>query len=313
MWKTGIGMVGSLALATGIGGAAWGQNSHSFSKGPDSVDLSAVAAGPAMACEDFAYRTNYDWTIFSAETVAAADGAPEHCRLDGFIRPEIRFQVNLPTDWNGRYYMHGNGGFAGTQPGDGSRGAARDAALKAGFATAYTDTGHDADVFPLGTFAFKDIAAEVDYTYRSIYLTAITGKALVEEYYGQPETYAYWDGCSTGGRQGLVFAQRFPEVFDGIVAGAPVLNFTDIMIEFVWNTLAIESAEPITAGQMETVSDIILGQCDATDGAEDALIRDPRQCDFDPARDLPVCEGGTSDACLSQAQADAMAKIYGGT
>jgi len=292
---------------------ALAQNGYSFTGSPATVDLSAVAAAPSMACADFAYRTTYDFTIFSAELVPASDTVPEHCRLDGLIRPEIRFQVNLPTAWNGRFYMHGNGGYAGTQPGDGSRGGARDAAVAAGFAAAYTDTGHDASVFPLGTFAYRDLAAEVDYTYRSIYLTAITAQDLVAEYYGQADSYSYWDGCSTGGRQGLVFAQRFPEVFDGIVAGAPVLNFTDIMIEFVWNTLAIESAEPLSDGQLATMAELVYGQCDALDGAEDGLIRDPRQCEFHPAADLPVCDGAVTDSCLSQAQVDAVSRIYGGT
>lgn len=300
---------GSLLVPT----IASAQNMHSFSQGPATVDLSEVAARPAKACDDLAFLTTYDYTIFGAELVPASGETPEHCRLDGFIRPEIRFEVNLPTDWNGRFYMHGNGGFAGTQPGQGSRGATRDAALAQGFATAYTDTGHDSNVFPLATFAFKDMAAEVDYSYRSIYLTAITAQDLVADYYGQPDSYSYWDGCSTGGRQGLVFAQRFPTVFDGIVAGAPVLNFTDIMIEFVWNTLALESAETLTAGQLKTMSDVVYEKCDAVDGAQDGLIRDPRQCAFDPATDLPVCTGEASDSCLTQAQVDAVSRVYGGT
>lgn len=301
-------IMGYVASAT----TAAAQNLHSFSRAPTQADLSAVAAEPAMECAGFSFRTTYDFTIFDAELIPASETAPEHCRLDGLIRPEIRFQVNMPTAWNGRFYMHGNGGFAGTQPGQGSRGVARDAALTTGFATAYTDTGHDSNVFPLGTFAFKNLGAEVDYAYRAIYLTAVTGQALVAEYYGQPDSYSYWDGCSTGGRQGLVFAQRFPEVFDGIVAGAPVLNFTDTMIEFVWNTLALESAEPLSAGQLKTMADAIYGECDAKDGAEDGLIRDPRQCAFDPAADLPVCEGEMAEDCLTKAQLGAVTRVYGG-
>ena len=92
-----------------------------------------------------------------------------------------------------------------------------------------------------------------------------------------------------------------------------MLNFTDIMIEFVWNTLARESAEPLSPGQLETMADVVYGQCDATDGVEDGLIRDPRQCDFDPARDLPVCEGEAQNSCLTQAQVDAVSRVYGGT
>ena len=109
-------------------------------------------------------ETTYDYTIFSAEVIPATDTVPEHCRVDGLIQPEIRFQVNLPTEWNGRFYMHGNGGYAGTQPNSPGRAAYRDAALAKGFGTAYTDTRHDSAVFPLGTFAYQDQAAEVDYT-----------------------------------------------------------------------------------------------------------------------------------------------------
>jgi len=134
--------------------AALAQNGYSFIDAERSATQYALApARPRVACADLAAATPSN-TIVAAETIASADGVPEHCRVSGLIAPEIRFEINLPSAWNRRFYMFGNGGFAGETPATGSRPYLRAAALLHGFATASTNTGHDATSEPLATFMF---------------------------------------------------------------------------------------------------------------------------------------------------------------
>ena len=320
--NTGILRAAALALGAGgvlllFDGTVAAQNGSSFLDASRSaIDYTVATTRPAVACESLRSLTGHDFSIVSATVVETTPEVPEHCRLFGVIPPEIRFNVNLPTGWNGRFYMHGNGGYAGDPPE--SAGAQRTAgrAVAQGFATAYTDTGHDNRVEPLGTFAHDNLGKEIDYAFRAVHLTTVTAKTLIGTYYGTAERFAYWDGCSTGGRQGLISAQRFPDDFDGILAGAPVLNFTDIQIAYVWNNQALER-HPLNPARMSLVGEAVYARCDATDGLEDGLITDPRACDFDPARHLEVC-GGSSDGggnaagCFSAGEIETLQAIYGG-
>jgi len=184
---------------------------------------------PKVACADLRSLTGYEFTVITANVVAAADEASEHCRVSGQILPEVRFEVNLPTSWNRRLYMFGNGGYAGERFEAKGRVASRNKALRHGFAVAATNTGHDTDAEPFATFATNDQKL-VDYAFRAVHTTAETAKRLVRAYYGEPQARSYFDGCSTGGRQGLMSAQRFPKDFDGIAVGAPVLSFSGTMV-----------------------------------------------------------------------------------
>ena len=125
-----------------------------------------------MACRDLLGMTDPDMSIVSAEIIPAADGVPEHCRVNGLLAPEIRFQVNLPAYWNRRFYMNGNGGFAGESPEAPNRAALRATALRHGFVSATTNTGHDAAQEPLATFAERNYQKVVDYAFRAVHLTA---------------------------------------------------------------------------------------------------------------------------------------------
>ena len=300
---------GALLLA---GMAANAQNGSSFLDASRSaIDYTVATTRPAVACESLLSLTGHDYSIVSATMVGATTDVPEHCRLFGVIPPEIRFNVNLPTGWNGRFYMHGNGGYAGNPPESAGTQRTAGRAVAQGFATAYTDTGHDNRVEPLGTFAHDNVGKEIDYAFRAVHLTAVTAKTLIATYYGTAERYAYWDGCSTGGRQGLMSAQRFPDDFDGILAGAPVLNFTDIQVAYVWNNQAL-ARHPLSPAKMSLVGETVYAQCDATDGLEDGLIDDPRRCDFDPARDLPRCGAAAGDACFTTGEIATLRAIYGG-
>ena len=306
-------VLAGLIATLGLAGPAAAQNGFSFGDAAQSVTGYARATvRPQMGCRDLLGLTDTDVSIISADVIAAADGVPEHCRVNGVMAPEIRFQVNLPVVWNRRFYMNGNGGFAGESPETPGRSALRAAALRHGFVTATTNTGHDATQEPLATFAERSYQKLVDYAFRAVHLTAVTAKTMAARYYDRPVAFAYWDGCSTGGRQALMEAQRFPADFDGIVAGAPVLNFVDTLILGLWHARALEEA-PITLDKLKIVADTLYAKCDGADGLVDGILDDPRRCDFDPVRDLPVCAAGYEGAaCVTSAQAAALKKMYGG-
>ena len=203
------------------------QNGYSFLDAAKSaVNYSAATVEPAATCESLRRLAETGLTITATTMVPASESAPAHCQVRGVIAPEIQFEVLLPARWNRRFYMMGNGGFAGEALDNPVRIAARHTALRHGFAAATTNTGHDAEAEPLGTFAYRNLQKQIDYAYRAVHMTAVTAKRVIHAYYDRPQSFSYWDGCSTGGRQGLMSAQRYPGDFDGIVAGAPVLDFT---------------------------------------------------------------------------------------
>ena len=208
--------------------------------------------------------------------------------------------------------MFGNGGHAGEALDDAGRVAQRNEALNLGFAVAQTNTGHDARKEPGATFVLSNPQKAIDYAYRAVHITATTAKDITREFYGKPASFAYWNSCSNGGRQGLIEAQRFPEDFDGIVANAPWVSQTGFTIGAMWNQKALSEA-PVTPAKLALLAERVMAKCDAIDGLKDGLIDDPRKCSFDPARDVLACSAGTDGAdCLTAAQAGAIAKIYGG-
>ena len=233
---------------------------------------------------------------------------PAFCRVSATLksapRSDIRVEVWLPAGgWNGRLQVVGNGNFAGT-----ISYAAMASALAAGYATASTDTGHQGP--PKNTFVNDDVL--LDFVSRAIHQTTIAGKAIVNAFYGRAQTFAYFNGCSTGGRQALTEAQRFPNDFDGIVAGAPASDSSKQVFGQIWiyqATAAPGAALPKNA--LEILHKAVLQACDARDGVTDGAIENPLTCGFDPR--TIVCRPGSDPAsCLTAAQADAAAKIYAG-
>ena len=305
--RLGSIVVAALAVLAVVSPAA-AQNRYSFIDAARSpLNFSRATVKPQLACPDVRSLTTGSVSILAVEIVAAADGVPEHCRVTGSIAPEIHFEVNLPAAWNRRFYMSGNGGFAGEASDSPPRAAVRAASLRHGFVTATTNTGHDATKEPLASFAL-DPQKVTDYAFRAVHLTAISAKGIAARYYDRPVAYAYWDGCSTGGRQALISAQRFPGDFDGIIAGAPVLNFVDTTVAGLWNAAALAEA-PLTLDTLKLVADVVYAKCAGADG----VIDDPRRCPFDPARDLPMCAGVVpGPGCVTEPQARALKKIYGG-
>jgi feruloyl esterase len=270
----------------------------------------ASAARPAMACRELRSLTNVDLSVISANLIAATADAPEHCRVRVMIQPEINIEVNLPSAWNTRLYMFGNGGWAGETFDNPGRAGHRARGLKAGFVTAATDTGHSAAAEPGASFALNKQKL-LDYGFRSLHVTAETAKMLARTYYGSAPAKSYYEGCSQGGRQGLTLAQRFPNDFDGIVAGSPALNQTGTHLSRAYWMQGM-NANPFPASKLGLLAKRVYEQCDAKDGLKDGLIEDPRRCDFKPARDLPQCASGTDQPdCLTADQTKALERIYG--
>jgi feruloyl esterase len=238
----------------------------------------------------------------------AIDDLPAFCQVHGVLKPTdvsaIHFEVWLPiANWNGRFQVVGNGGLAGTisYP-------AMAAALRNGFATASTDTGHTTSE-PRAWL--QDRERLIDYSYRGVHLTTVNGKSIVNAYYSQQAKYAYYSGCSTGGKQGLMEAQRYPADFDGIIAGDAANFWTHQMASEVWNGVVTSSPETnLPKEKLQLLQDAALAACDALDGATDGLVSDPARCHFDPGK--LQCNGADSASCLTAAQVDAVRKIYSG-
>ena len=253
--------------------------------------------------------------IESANVTPATPTMPEHCDVRGTIWPEAKFALKLPKEWNQRFVMVGNGGTAGT-----INLAAMDRVLPRGFATVSTDTGHDAAKEPGASFAYpgpnNPHAKQklIDFAYQAVHKTTLLAKQIIKAHYGAAPRYSYWQGCSTGGRQGLIEAQRFPEDFDGLVVGAPVLNHTGSNMRSIWNAqTAMTGPGTITSNQLPILANAVYKKCDGLDGLEDGLIDDPRRCSFDPAVDLPKCPADTDRPdCFTAAQIESLKKIYGG-
>jgi feruloyl esterase len=275
----------------------------------------ATVAAPVVDCAAMASKNfGADVKIESAAAVAATDNLPAHCEIKGVIWPEAKFVVKLPTAWNERFQMVGNGGWAGT-----ITTAAVNAAVRLGYASTSTDTGHDAQKEPGAIFALKSDANPnalrkvVDHGYLAVHETALLAKKMIRTYYGADARYSYWVGCSTGGRQGLMEAQRYPEDFDGYVIGAPVLNLSGLQTKAVYNWIQLgPGAGEITAEKLPALEAGVYGKCDALDGLKDGLIENPLVCPFDPAKDLTKCSGAENASCFTAPQIAALKKIYDG-
>jgi TonB family protein len=283
---------------------------------------------PAMAatCESLAALKLPDTTITSAHAVAAGafvpppalgmpvpavKDLPAFCRVTATIKPakdsDIKMEVWLPlTGWNGKYRGAGNGGFAGSvyYP-------SLATALSAGYASAGTDTGHSAS--PVDSrWALGHPDKIVDFGWRAIHEMTVKAKSIIQAFYGNAPKKSYFAGCSNGGRQALMEAQRFPEDYDGIIAGAPANYWTKVFATFIWNIQAMQ-AEPgsyIGANKIPAIARAVAAACDANDGVKDGVLNDPRACHFDPK--VLLCKEGDVDSCLTAPQAAALKKIYDG-
>ena len=285
---------------------------------------SAAAASAPKSCAELAALA-FPNTTLGAEVVAAgafqspapafpgfaADYTklPAFCRVAGSIKPsgdsDIRFELWLPEqNWNGKFMQTGNGGAAGSIVHDSLA-----EPLARGYAVANTDTGHQGG---MGDFAWAADHPEklADYAYRAVHELTVVGKAVTAARYGKEPAKSYWNGCSTGGRQGLKEAQRFPNDYDAIVAGAPASNWSALMSFSISAQRNMTPPDGLGAGKLGVLKEAAIAMCDAQDGVADRVIADPRACAFDPA--TTQCAAGKTAGCLSPAEVAASKRIYAG-
>jgi feruloyl esterase len=288
--------------------------------------LLSLTAAPSIAatCENLASLSLPNTTITTAQIVpaggfklpqgnnAAFQNLPEFCRVAATLKPtsdsDIKIEVWLPTSvWNGKYEGVGNGGWAGSI----TYGALAQG-LRRGYVTASTDTGHQSDVTS-ASFALGHPEKLVDYAWRSEHEMTVKAKAILQAFYGNPPKYSYWSGCSGGGKQGLAEAQKFPDDYNGIIAGASANNMVHLHAAWIKIAQAVHKNEAsyIPPEKYELIHNAILNQCDALDGVKDGLLEDPTRCHFDPA--TLACKNGDEKSCLTAAQVDAAKQIFAPT
>jgi feruloyl esterase len=268
-------------------------------------------------------------------STTAATFLPAHCIVKGTINPRtgvdgvpygIMFELRLPAQWNGRFFFQGGGGTDGSvspaygiiNPGDGGD----NVALSQGYAVVSTDGGHENSTLPVTAAFGKDNQARIDWGYNAIDKTAVTAKSIITGTYGKAADRSYFVGCSNGGRQGMLFSQRFPSYFDGIVAGSPVMDLGSITAAEVWGLQQIAAISPKDASgaplwyqsfsdaDRRLFSDAYVKACDVMDGVADGMVQDPSVCHFDPV--VLQCAGAKTDSCWSAAQVQAMKAVVGG-
>jgi feruloyl esterase len=262
-----------------------------------------AASGAACTVIALQHKAPRGTTVTAATIVEAKDSQPRHCQVDGRVAVpgnEVNFRIGLPENWNGKFYFGGVGGLAGRlgsiAPG-----------LERGYASATTDTGHDANDPTWGA----NRAKEVDYGHRGTHVTAVAGKELTAAFYGQAPRHAYFNGCSNGGRQAFMEVQRYPADFDGVIAGHPAIGTPQQAGRAIVFQKLLASAESLlTAEKVEMLAAATLSACDLSDGLEDGLVGDPRRCTFTP--ESLRCKGADAPTCLTAPQIEVVKQVYDG-
>ncbi|MEO6041164.1 MAG: tannase/feruloyl esterase family alpha/beta hydrolase [Croceibacterium sp.] len=307
--------------------------------------LAQPAEGTAASrCTALAGESLSGLEIVSAQLTAAGamprasagNGPPalillRHCLVQGVINRRvgaggrafgIKFELRMPTEWNGRFLFQGGAGLdgvvasaTGTIPN-----SAQAPALVRGFAVVTTDAGHSGS--PVDASFATDQQARVDYGYNAIDKVTLAAKSLMARFYGRAPQYSYFIGCSNGGRQALTASQRLPLYFDGIVAGDPTIRFSRVALDEIWNLRVLARIAPqdglgrpiysraISDANLKLVHDAVLKRCDAKDGLADGMINDWQACDFDPA--VLACKRGAAANCLAAGQVQALRDLHSG-
>ena len=278
--------------------------------------LGASAARAASPCESLTDLKLPHVTVTAAKVVAKAPfgpagqaTVPTYCKVLATAKPtadsDIRIEVAIPEGeaWNGRYLQVGNGGFAGTIP---ERSIL--IGLAAGYAVAATDDGHQSKIGTDASWALGHPEKVIDFGYRALKETTDAAKAIIAAHADRAPKFAYFLGCSDGGREALMEAQRYPDDFDGIVAGDPANHWTHLLAGAAWNAQALNATPDsrIPAIKLKALQAAALKAC----GDRDGVIENPLACHFDPS--LIRCAGDDNDNCLTEAQVAAARKIYAG-
>ncbi len=286
---------------------------------PAGDGLKALAAvAPATACEalahtDFTGLADAPTHITRAATETDALTGKAFCHVAGFVAPQVRFEMKLPVGgWTQRLLMTGCGGLCGMI---GLRVEHANDCLPARqgeLAIVATDMGHEGQG---GAWAKDAPALRTDFAYRGVHVVTLAAKAIVAKYYGQKQAYAYFSGCSDGGREALMEAERYPADYDGITAGAPAANFT-VQNSFyhAWDAVSNTGADGhavLLPARLPVLHAAVLKACDTLDGVADGIISDPTRCHFDPAT-IQCKSGQASDTCLTPAEVEAARRLYAG-
>ena len=297
--------------------------------------LAGTAAAQGTPCEALKKIQVTGLIVLDAQDVADGTellpqklGLPAHCLMHGEVNKHKgadgksygdTFELRLPAAWNGRLLFQGGGGLDGiVQPAIGGGGLGDRPALTRGYAVVSTDGGHASDPkAPMNDGSFgSDPAALADYEYRSTQLVTDAAKKILLRHYGRAPKHSYFRGCSNGGREGLMAVERYPQYFDGVIAGAPAFNLTRAMIAEAWTTMQFAAIAPhdlrdaLTDSDLQLVARGVLAKCDALDGVKDDLISNPAACKYDPAE--LQCAGEKNEGCLSTAQVTALKKAMSG-
>jgi feruloyl esterase len=267
-------------------------------------------ATPVRSCESLASVALPNTTIESA-TVDANNTAV--CRVVAITThppagDKVRIWIAIPTvNWNGRFLGTGGGGFAGGNQGS----LTQPAAL--GFAAGATDTGHEGGnaSFALDANGRLNWQAIRNFAHVGIHEMTVTGKALTEAMYGVAPRYSYFNGCSTGGRQGLMEAQRYPQDYHGIASAAPAINWTNLLMQSLWGSMLMNAASnPIAPCKLTAVTTAAVAACDGADGVTDGVIDDPNRCTYDPKALIGTSAGECGP--ITETDADIIRKIWQG-
>ena len=278
------------------------------------ADFSGVADAPtqigtAKLVDNAAELLNGLASWLPPETLATAvknySGMRPFCRVTGYVVPNVGFEMLLPVGhWNGKFLHVGCGGWCGT-----TSFVALSCVKHPDYACIGTDMGHTG----VGGLWYRDnLQAQVDFSYRATHVATLAGKAIVARYYATTPHKSYFMGCSTGGYQAMVEAQRFPWDFNGIVAGAPDMDEADLAVRGLWikkNFLGADGKPVLSSADIQLVHSAALAKCDMDDGVKDGIIGDPFHCKFDPQELL--CKAGKDSKCLSAQQVQAVKNIYG--
>lgn len=266
----------------------------------------AIAQCNSLGLTDFSRIQDAPTQVQEVKVVEASAEGPAYCRVEGYISPTIGFELRLPlSNWNGKFFEVGCGGFCGTThwtfwcP------------LRRGYACIATDLGHEGSKG--GKWAYNNLQEQIDFGYRGAHVAALAGKAITERYYGKAPSKSYFHGCSSGGQQALSEAQRYPWDFDGILAGAPSPTFAGPMMNYIWAKRALVGQDGkvlLTPADVRLLHDAAVARCATGNAAKHGFIDDPLNCKFDPAELL--CRPGRQTECLSDAQVQAVKKVYAG-
>lgn len=298
----------------------------------------ALARNDEKACRSLTDLTVDDVTILSTNIVESGVGPlpasalryakwhdlrpedrpplPDYCRVRGYVRPAINFEMRLPvSEWNGKFFMAGCGGFCGeVLPDRPGLSNSINIALSRNYAVVTTDAGHWGENAIDGVWAYNNRTAERDWAWRAIPEVSRAAKEIIAAFYGRPEDLSYFSGCSNGGRMAAMAAQRFPDLFDGVLIGAPALDWRTLAMHGAWTVHSNTGADgkPILPpSKVKLIAKAVMNECDAADGAADGLIADPRTCSFDP-HSLQCKTDNESGSCLTKAETGVLEKWYSG-